>query len=696
LTLFSFSRLTNIVDGVGTTTYTYATNGLLASEDGPFGSDTVTNFYSNRLRKGLSLAQPTGAWTNGFTYDAIERLSTVTSPAGPFDYYYPDSLPSRLVQGLVLPNTSYVTNTYDENARLTATILKNSAGTALDSALYGYNLGNQRTAFTNAAGTDVSYTYDPSPREIRCERRPFQDTPFYKVRSQIGTRQYYLMGQGQLKVANSTVSSEDRGYEYDAAWNLATRTNNGSATNFGVNNLNELSTVGSTSFYYDADGDLTNQSTSTFSTSYAYDDENRLASVQTGVGSLAKLTTFVYDGLGRLREQLQWTNSSGGGGDVEGGPGPLIGGGGSSWGLSGGIHYVYDGMRVIQERDISNNPTVSYTRGSDLSGSLEGAGGIGGLLARSDGYSSGNFTDHNFYHADGSGNITYLVNSSQTLAASYRYDPYGNLISSSGTLAATNTYRFSSKEFIPSAGLYYYLYRFYDPNSQRWLNRDPIEELGGINLFAFVANSPLDYADLLGLQPGTVPGNLLGTVLSALYGGLFGPTPPPPIFGLPPQPSPPSLDGLTLNDLKQGLVNTINSNPGVGYPAAGATAVAGLGLEYTITGTATIPPLSVPVCKWSNGGQLTAGGSFTGTQTGATATITSGITVGIPGLQGVYGQGNLSGTFSTPGEYSATISTGVLWQPTSNLGLQLIFQGIGGSGRNGVSGVAGVGIHGTF
>jgi hypothetical protein len=54
----------------------------------------------------------------------------------------------------------------------------------------------------------------------------------------------------------------------------------------------------------------------------------------------------------------------------------------------------------------------TYTRGTDLSGTLQGAGGIGGFLARSSGYSSGNWTSHNYYHADGSGNITYLVNSS--------------------------------------------------------------------------------------------------------------------------------------------------------------------------------------------------------------------------------------------------------------------------------------------
>ena len=79
-----------------------------------------------------------------------------------------------------------------------------------------------------------------------------------------------------------------------------------------------------------------------------------------------------------------------------------------------------DGMRVILERDASNTPTVVYTRGNDLSGSLEGAGGIGGLLGRSHGYSSGTWSIHNHYHADGDGNVTYLVNSGQTSEAIYR------------------------------------------------------------------------------------------------------------------------------------------------------------------------------------------------------------------------------------------------------------------------------------
>src|SRR5882724_12292079 len=138
----------------------------------------------------------------------------------------------------------------------------------------------------------------------------------------------------------------------------------------------------------------------------------------------------------------------------------------------------HDGNRVIQERNGSNTPLVSYTRGTDLSGSLEGAGGIGGLLARSHGYSGSAWSTHNFYHADANGNIVYMVDSSQAMVASYRYDPFGNLINKSGSLADANVYRFSSKEFHVASGMYYYLYRFYDPNLQRWINRDPVGEVG--------------------------------------------------------------------------------------------------------------------------------------------------------------------------------------------------------------------------
>ena len=186
----------------------------------------------------------------------------------------------------------------------------------------------------------------------------------------------------------------------------------------------------------------------------------------------------------------------------------------SGWQQTNEIHFVYDGNLVIQERDINNQPQVTYTRGKDLSGqtgsALNGAGGIGGLLARSDRAQSipgivtsggvSEFGTPSYYHADGNGNVTMLIAASQMIVAKYLYDPFGNTLAKCGLLADVNNYRFSSKEWNGNSGLYYYLYRFYDPNLERWPNRDPIEEQGGINLYDFVQNNPMGIVDLLGLD----------------------------------------------------------------------------------------------------------------------------------------------------------------------------------------------------
>jgi RHS repeat-associated protein len=171
-------------------------------------------------------------------------------------------------------------------------------------------------------------------------------------------------------------------------------------------------------------------------------DENWLVSVEQSGGALLSpvLTTFVYDGLGCLREQLQWTGSS----DLS--------------------------------RSMEGLPRESKARRTRAVNNLTGTETL--QAGSSHAFSRGN------------GNVTYLVNSSQTLTASYRYHPFGSLISSSGTLASTNTYRFSSKEFIPSASCYYYLYRFYGASLQRWLNRDPLGETITMNLYDYVDNDP--------------------------------------------------------------------------------------------------------------------------------------------------------------------------------------------------------------
>jgi len=128
-----------------------------------------------------------------------------------------------------------------------------------------------------------------------------------------------------------------------------------------------------------------------------------------------------------------------------------------------------------------------------------------------------------FYHADGNGNVTYLLKLDQTAGASYQFDPYGRLLASSGTLAAANTYRFSSKEVMLASGFYSFGYRFYDPATQRWLNRDPIQENGGLNLYGYVCNNPVELWDPTGRTAvGAAIGRAIGVGLGAWTGGIIG------------------------------------------------------------------------------------------------------------------------------------------------------------------------------
>jgi len=153
-------------------------------------------------------------------------------------------------------------------------------------------------------------------------------------------------------------------------------------------------------------------------------------------------------------------------------------------------------------------PRVVTPWGFDLSGTRAGAGGIGGLLARSRHATSSPYAvnGNSFYHADGNGNVTYLANSSGGTDAAYRYDPFGRWLAQTGPYASANVMRFSSKPWVAhngsnTDGLYYYGYRFHDPLTQRWLNRDPITERGGLNLYRFARNNPINFYDLLGLKP---------------------------------------------------------------------------------------------------------------------------------------------------------------------------------------------------
>jgi RHS repeat-associated protein len=503
------------------TRYSYDAAGQLLSEDGPWDNDTVTCTYTNRLRTSLSLAQPNaGPWVQGYGYDAMRRLTDIDSAAGLFTYGYAPT-PSTLTALLTLPSGAYITNSYDSNARLTGTYLMNGSGAQLNAHSYSYNTVNQRTRQNRQAGDYVDYTYDNLGQLVSALGR---------------------------ETGGANRAHEQLGYGYDKAGNLNSRTNNALVQSFGVNSLNELTTITrsgtftvsgsvgpsassvtvndqSATLYGDstfaAAGFTLTNGANTFTAiardlaghsntnttlsslpsplsltcdlngnllsdgtrNFAYDDENQLVSVWV---TNAWRSDFAYDG--KMRRRVRYESSWNG----------------TGWVTNTVVRYVYDGNLILQERDTNNLPLVTYTRSRDLSGSLQGAGGIGGLLARTDNTKLGVQSPVQasaYYHADGNGNITCLASSAQVVVARYLYDPFGSLLSQSGPLADANLYRFSSKEWHQNSGLVYYLYRFYDPQLQRWLNRDPIRENGGINLYTFARNAAINRADAKGLTP---------------------------------------------------------------------------------------------------------------------------------------------------------------------------------------------------
>jgi RHS repeat-associated protein len=521
------NRLTKMVDAAGITRFAYKSFGALESEDGPWDNDTVSYEYTEAgERTVLRLIQPNGsAWEQNYHYDSAHRLkwTSTTTSMGTYTYAYPNpnwilAATTRHPTGLTLPNGAYLNWEYDNMARFTGVYLKKQNGQVQNRHSYLYNQGSQRTNQTRYFGDYVDYTYDSIgqlktavAKEYNGAVRLQENLRYgYDSSNNLMARTNHALAQSFANNALNQVTSVTRsGTNFTVAGRTTMTASSGSVTVNGLaatryedstfaregftllNGTNTFTVVAEdtyvrkdtnvitanlpewVNFTYDLNGNLLSDGWRTFT----YDDENQLKAV--AVAGAWK-SEFVYDGLGRRRQRTEYVWLSG------------------AWAVATWVRYVYDGNLVLQERWAGDEPPVTYTRGLDLSLTLQGAGGIGGLLSRSQNVSG--VLQQNFYHADGNGNVTALMNYNQQMVARYIYDPYGRMIGMNGHLAEANLYRFSSKEYHENTELYYYGYRFYEPNLQRWLNQDPIGERGGLNLYGFVGNDPINNVDPLGLD----------------------------------------------------------------------------------------------------------------------------------------------------------------------------------------------------
>ena len=237
-------------------------------------------------------------------------------------------------------------------------------------------------------------------------------------------------------------------------------------------------------FSYDLDGNLLNDGR----WAYTWNGENRLVAIETvalayAAGAPRQKLEFAYDSQGRrfTKTVYEWNSSSG------------------LWDVDYSTCFLYDGWNLIweyiTEEPISTEKT--YAWGLDLSGSMQGAGGIGGLLQINKAQ-SGQAIRQAFLAYDGNGNVVATFDAQGIQISTYSYGPFGESIGFSGQ-TDFNSFRFSTKFWDAETQLAYYGFRFYSPGLGRWLSRDPIGEAGGLNLNGFVGNDGINRWDYLGL-----------------------------------------------------------------------------------------------------------------------------------------------------------------------------------------------------
>jgi len=218
-------------------------------------------------------------------------------------------------------------------------------------------------------------------------------------------------------------------------------------------------------FSYDLDGNMTSDGR----WNYTWDAENRLIRVESRSDTPQaswRRVEWQFDALGRRIRQTTWmwnTNSG-------------------TWQVGEDLKFISDPLlfgRHIVELNGTNNMLVrSYVWGLDLSGTMDGAGGVGGLLWICNFQSP---IGHHFVAYDGNGNVVALVSATTgTETARYEYGPFGEVLRVTGPAARQNPFRFSTKRTDNTTDLVLYEYRAYNPGLGRWISRDPL--LVGIDL----------------------------------------------------------------------------------------------------------------------------------------------------------------------------------------------------------------------
>jgi RHS repeat-associated protein len=444
----------------------------------------------------------TNVMTTQNTYDNLNRLtgrSSVSSASSVVNFQYQYNAASQRMK-VTLIDGSYWLYGYDALGQVTSAVKYFWDGTPYPGQQFGFGFDTIGNRTSSQAGGDSSRS--------NLRQTGYTNNALNQIVSQNVPGSVDIMG---LTLSTNTVKvNGTNAYQKWEYFREQLGTNNGSASQWvGVSVTAPGQTTISGGEYlaqnpetnlYDLDGNQTSDGRF----NYTWDGENRLISaISLTNAPIASMSSnlYTYDYMGRRIQKVVATNS------------------GSGWVVSYINKFVYDGWNVVAILDASNNVLYTFTWGTDMSGSMQGAGGVGGLLSMTvcTGTNAGTY----FPCYDGNGNVVALVNAANgNFAGNWEYGPFGEVIRATGPMAKVNPFMFSTKFYDWETGLYYYGHRYYNPSTGRWLSRDPVTEPGFIllvgdadlsasdppNPYSFEANSPLDDTDYLGeyLQSITV------------------------------------------------------------------------------------------------------------------------------------------------------------------------------------------------
>jgi RHS repeat-associated protein len=507
-----YLRITSMTDGVGTTNYAYnpvpsspittpvTGANQLASVTGPLPNSMISYDYDelgrvvNEAHTGTVNGEPITANSSSI-YDALGRVTSATNPLGTFGYtyvnqtgrvaqiaypngqvtnysYYPNSaatpgnddqrLQSISNLSALNSNLSTYSYTYDPNGIIQTWSKQNDTASALTSS-FTYDSADQLTSASVPLASGPSpqafhYLYDKAgnrtSEQIDSGVAAATVNNLNQVTALSSTGPIHFAG-GLSEPANVTVNGVpakvDANNNFSADVPLAPGTQNVPvvATDGNGNTSTKTYQVTVTdsganrTLTYDANRNLTNDGAGK---TYGYDAANRLISIT----QASSVTGFAYDGLGqRVQETLNGT---------------LI----KQWAWCGGA-------QPCEERDANNNVTKRfYAQGEQINGTPF------------------------FFTYDHLGSVREMTDSTGAIRARYDYAPYGLPTKLSGDLNAD--FGFDGMYYHAASGLYLTKNRPYDPVLERWTTPDPIGEAGGINLFQFVGNNPINGIDPLGLD----------------------------------------------------------------------------------------------------------------------------------------------------------------------------------------------------